>query len=101
MASSGMLLHVSLVRNHVSEELRVSIIRVTKIVELGKLAVTKNRHTLRIITAKVPSSPILVILMMGEQRYSKTSVFTRAAQRNISDDAILERKIGRAYRQVA
>jgi hypothetical protein len=47
MASSGMLLHVALVRTDVSE-LNASFIRVTRIGELGTtLAVTSNRHTLR------------------------------------------------------
>jgi hypothetical protein len=43
-----MLRRVALVRNHVSEELSASIIRVTTIDELGTmLAVTSNRRTLR------------------------------------------------------
>jgi hypothetical protein len=46
MASSGMLRCLTLVRTDVSEELRASIIRVTGIGELGKLAVTSNRNTL-------------------------------------------------------
>jgi hypothetical protein len=37
-----MLCHVALVRTDVSEELRASIIRVTRIGELGTLAVTAN-----------------------------------------------------------
>jgi hypothetical protein len=37
----------SLVRTDVSQELSHSIIRVTRIGELGKLAVTNNRRTLR------------------------------------------------------
>jgi hypothetical protein len=47
MASSGMLRRVALVKTDVSEELRVSFIRVTRIDELGTLAVTSNRSTLR------------------------------------------------------
>jgi hypothetical protein len=48
MASSGMLRRVALVRTDVSEELSASIIRVTRIGELGTtLAVTSNRRMLR------------------------------------------------------
>jgi hypothetical protein len=47
MTSSGMLRRVALVRTDVSEELSASIIRVTRIGELGTLAVTINRRTLR------------------------------------------------------
>jgi hypothetical protein len=47
MASSGMLRRVALVRTDVSEELSAFIIRVTRIGELGTLAVTSNRRTLR------------------------------------------------------
>jgi hypothetical protein len=46
-----MLLLVALVRTDVSEERSVSIIRVTRIGELGTtLAVTSNRRTLRKMT---------------------------------------------------
>jgi hypothetical protein len=76
MSSYGMLRRVVLVRTDVSEELSASIIRVTRFGELGTtLAVTSNRRTLRrntrcnvrrlLVTANVvPSSPILVTLMM-------------------------------------
>jgi hypothetical protein len=48
MASSGMLRRVAVVRTDVSEELSASIIRVTRISELGTtLAVTSNRRRLR------------------------------------------------------
>jgi hypothetical protein len=52
MASSVMLRRVDLVRTDVSEELRTSIIRVTRIGELGTLAVTSNRRTLRILASR-------------------------------------------------
>jgi hypothetical protein len=42
MASSGMLFHVALVRADILEELSASIIRVTRIGELGMLALTSN-----------------------------------------------------------
>jgi hypothetical protein len=43
MGSSGMLRRVARVRTVVSEELSASIIRVTRIGELGTLSVTSNR----------------------------------------------------------
>jgi hypothetical protein len=76
MASSGMLHRVVLVRIDVSEELSVSFIRVTRIGELVTASV-------------VPSSPILVTLMMEALSSSETSVLTKATQRNIPEDAIL------------
>jgi hypothetical protein len=42
MESSGMLRRVALVRTDVSEDLSASFIRVTRIGELGTLAVTGN-----------------------------------------------------------
>jgi hypothetical protein len=48
MASSGMLRRVALVITDISEEPSASLIRVTRISELGTtLAVTSNRRTLR------------------------------------------------------
>jgi hypothetical protein len=82
------------------EELSASIIRVTRIGELGAtLAVTSNRRTLitlrsvrqLLVTVNVvPSSPILVTLMIEAQSCSKTSALTRATRPNIPVDAILE-----------
>jgi hypothetical protein len=94
-----MLRRVVLVRTDVSEDLSASIIRVTRIGELGRtLAATSNRRTLRrnvffvflrslrrlLVRANVvPSSPILVTLMMEVLCYSETSVLSRATRRNI------------------
>jgi hypothetical protein len=63
MASFGMLRRVALIRTDVTEELTANV---------------------------VPSSPILVSLMMEALSSSVTSVLTRATRRNIPEDAILQ-----------
>jgi hypothetical protein len=76
-------------------KLNASIITVTKISEIGTLAVTSNRIFLcsvcqLLVTANVvPSSPILVIMMMEAPSSAETSGITRATRRNIPEDSIL------------
>jgi hypothetical protein len=76
MASSGMLRCVDLVRTDVSEE-RTYIAFLRSVL---RLLVTAN---------VVPSSLILVALMMEEILSSEMSVPTRATRRNIPEDCIL------------
>jgi hypothetical protein len=94
MAPSQLLRHVALVRTDVSEDLSTSIIRVTRIGELGTLAVTSNSccRSVRWLLATanvVPSSPILVSVMMEVLHSSETLVFTRATRNNFREVGIL------------
>jgi hypothetical protein len=74
MASSGLLHSVALVRTDVSEELSVALHSVHRL----------------LVTANVPSSSILVTLMMEALNFSETSVLTRATRRTIPEDGILQ-----------
>jgi hypothetical protein len=84
---------VAFVRTDVSEE-GTSIIRVERISELGKTAVTSNRSTPRrnissqlLVTANVfHSAPILFTLTMKGILPSETSVLTRATELKIPEE---------------
>jgi hypothetical protein len=78
MPSSGILRLVALVRTKVSEESSATMIRVTRIGELGTtLAVTSNLRTLRRNTSI---------------RSTKLVFLTRATRHNIPGDGIIQLK---------
>jgi hypothetical protein len=81
MASPEMLCCVALVRTDVSKKLSASIIRVTRMGDLGA--------TLAVMANVDPSSPILVTPMKEALSSSETSVLTTATRRNIQEDAIV------------
>jgi hypothetical protein len=95
-----MLHRVALIRTNVWEERSSSIIRLTRIGELGTtLAVTSNRSTLTVFLCNmcrllvtlnfIPISTILVILMMEALRFSETLGLTRGTPNHIQEENIL------------
>jgi hypothetical protein len=78
MASSGMLRRVDLVRTDISEELSalhfVFLLSVRRLLDRASV---------------LPSSLILVTLMMEAISSSETSILTRTTRRNIPEDAVL------------
>jgi hypothetical protein len=79
MAPSGMICRVALVKSDVSEEHSASFIRE----RIGEV------ETTLVATSVVPTSPILITLIMEALSPSETLVVTRVTRRNIPEDAIL------------
>jgi hypothetical protein len=80
-----MLRCVALVGTDVSEERSPSIIRVTRICELR---IFLRSMCQLLVTANIPSSPILLTLMMEALHSSVTPVLTRATRHDIPEDSI-------------
>jgi hypothetical protein len=87
MPSCGMLLRVALVRTDVSERRSASVIRVTRIGELGTTLAVTSSVRLLLVTANVPSSSILVTLITEAVYCFETSVLYKCHTALISQKA--------------
>jgi hypothetical protein len=79
-----MLRRVALVRTDFSEQEFVSIIKLTRIGDLGTTLLL-----LLITTNVIPSSPIHVTLIMEGMHFYEMSVLTKTTLRNIKEDGII------------
>jgi hypothetical protein len=85
MPSSGALRHMAVVRTDVSEEGSASIIsHIVFLCSMRQLLVTANI---------VPSSLILITVMMEALHSTETLVLTRATWHNIPEDGILQESV--------
>jgi hypothetical protein len=84
-----MLRRMALATTDVSEEHIASIIKVTRISEIKTTLFLRNERRLLVRANVVPSSPILLTLIMETLRSSETSVLARATLRNIPEGGIL------------
>jgi hypothetical protein len=83
-----MLRRVALARTDGSEELRASIVRLTRIVE-PRNNVLRSVRRLLVTGNVVPSSPILVTLMLEAICSSEMSIVTSATLLHIPEDRII------------
>jgi hypothetical protein len=81
-----MLRRVALVGTVVSDECSAAIIRVLRI---SKLGILRSLRRLLVTTNGVPSSPILITLMVEALSSSVTLFLKRVTQRCIQEDGIL------------
>jgi hypothetical protein len=84
------LRRVALVRTDVSEERITSIIRMTKIGELGRTLAFLRSVIRLLVIASVPSQPILVILTTDREVDLKRPFVQEPHGVNILEDSILQ-----------